>query len=132
MTTLAKLLKRKQQLLQRLEEEPGSHEREEIERLLLEIDEALDLLEEARPGTSERLSNSEPLRKVRRHFVNCGRDEGLEHDCRYPSARLHARDARLAEDRPNRAHGSFSLCPLCIDDVASRFLSSHTYKRTRR
>ena len=54
MTTLAKLLKRKQQLLERLEEEPGSHEREEIERLLLEIDEVLDRLEEARPGTSER------------------------------------------------------------------------------
>jgi hypothetical protein len=54
MTTLAKLLKRKQQLTERLEEEPGSHEREEIERLLLEIDEALDLLGEARPGTSER------------------------------------------------------------------------------
>ena len=54
MTTLAKLLKRKQQLLERLEEEPGSREREEIERLLLEIDEVLDRLEEARPGTSER------------------------------------------------------------------------------
>jgi predicted CopG family antitoxin len=54
MTTLAKLLKRKQQLVERLEEEPGSHEREEIERLLLEIDEVLDHLEEARPGTSER------------------------------------------------------------------------------
>jgi predicted CopG family antitoxin len=54
MTTLAKLLKRKQQLVERLEEEPGSHEREEIERLLLEIDEVLDRLEEARPGTSER------------------------------------------------------------------------------
>jgi predicted CopG family antitoxin len=54
MTTLAKLLERKQQLIERLEEEPGSHEREEIERLLLEIDEVLDRLEEARPGTSER------------------------------------------------------------------------------
>jgi hypothetical protein len=54
MTTLAKLLKRKQQLVERLEEEPGSHEREEIERLLLEIDDALNLLKEARPGTSKR------------------------------------------------------------------------------
>jgi len=53
MTTLAKLLKRKQQLVERLEEEPGSHEREEIERLLLEIDEVLNLLEEAQPGASK-------------------------------------------------------------------------------
>jgi hypothetical protein len=33
MTTVAKLLARKQQLLQRLQEGPGSHERDEIERL---------------------------------------------------------------------------------------------------
>jgi hypothetical protein len=32
MTTLAKLLARKQQLLERLQEYPGPHEREEIER----------------------------------------------------------------------------------------------------
>ena len=52
MTTLAKFLARKQQLLERLQEDPGPHERDEIERLLAEIDEALNLLEEARPGTS--------------------------------------------------------------------------------
>jgi len=51
MTTLAKFLARKQQLLERLQD-PGPHERDEIERLLAEIDEALNLLEEARPGTS--------------------------------------------------------------------------------
>ncbi|WP_407181297.1 hypothetical protein [Bradyrhizobium sp. STM 3562] len=52
MTTLAKLLAQKQQLLDRLQADPGPHEREEIERLLAEIDEALRLLDEARPGTS--------------------------------------------------------------------------------
>lgn len=50
MTTLAKLLARKQQLLERLQENPGPHERDEIERLLAEIDTALDLLNEAGPG----------------------------------------------------------------------------------
>lgn len=53
MTTLANLLARRRQLFARLEEEPGPHERAEIERLLAEIEEALDLLDEARPGTSK-------------------------------------------------------------------------------
>ncbi len=52
MTSLAKLLARKQQLLQRLQEDPGPHERDEIERLLTEIDEALALLDESGPGIS--------------------------------------------------------------------------------
>jgi hypothetical protein len=52
MTTAAKLLARKQQLLERLQEDPGPHERDEIERLLKEIDTALNLLDEAGPGTS--------------------------------------------------------------------------------
>jgi hypothetical protein len=52
MTTMAKLLARKQQLLQRLQEGPGPHERDEIERLLTEIDSALDSVEDARPGES--------------------------------------------------------------------------------
>ena len=34
MTTLAKLLARKQRLLERLQEDPGPHERDEIERQL--------------------------------------------------------------------------------------------------
>ena len=46
MTTAANLLARKQQLLDRLQEEPGPHERDEIERLLAHIDAALNLLEE--------------------------------------------------------------------------------------
>jgi len=55
MTTAAKLLARKQQLLERLQENPSPHERDEIERLLAEIDTALDLLDEAGPGvTSDR------------------------------------------------------------------------------
>ena len=48
----AKLLARKQQLLERLQNNPGSHERDEIERQLEEIDTALELLDEAEPGKS--------------------------------------------------------------------------------
>ena len=51
MTTAAKLLARKQQLLDRLQESPGPHEREQIERMA-EIDTALDSVEEAGPGAS--------------------------------------------------------------------------------
>ncbi len=50
MTTVAKLLARKQQLLERLEEGPGPHERGQIKRFLAEIDSALDSVEEAGPG----------------------------------------------------------------------------------
>ena len=56
MTTVANLLARKQQLLDRLQEDPGPNERDEIERLLAEIDDGLDLLEET--GRSE-ISNEE-------------------------------------------------------------------------
>ncbi len=54
MTTLAKLLARKQQLMERLQEDPGPQERDEIERQLEKIDTALDLLDDTRPGTSRR------------------------------------------------------------------------------
>ncbi|MGX9428238.1 MULTISPECIES: hypothetical protein [Bradyrhizobium] len=47
MTTAAKLLAQKQQLLERLQENPGANERAEIERLLEQIDTALNLLDEA-------------------------------------------------------------------------------------
>src|SRR5437879_2464029 len=50
MTTIARLLARKQRLLERLEEDLGPHEGGEIERLLAEIDTALNLLDEARPS----------------------------------------------------------------------------------
>jgi hypothetical protein len=50
MRSSAKLLARKQALLERLQEDPGPHERDEIERFLAEIDAALDLLDQARPG----------------------------------------------------------------------------------
>jgi hypothetical protein len=46
MTTIAKLLAQKQRLLERLQEDPGSHVREEIERLLAEIDAELNQLDE--------------------------------------------------------------------------------------
>jgi hypothetical protein len=52
MTTAAKLLARKQQLLERLQEDPGPNERAEIERLLEQIDAALNLLDETGPGGS--------------------------------------------------------------------------------
>jgi chaperonin cofactor prefoldin len=53
MTTLAKLLARKQQLLERLQENPGQHERDEIERQLEEIDTALNFLDKAGSVKSE-------------------------------------------------------------------------------
>ena len=54
MATVAKLLARKRQLLDRLREDPGPNERAEIERLLADIDAALDLLEEAGPVEARR------------------------------------------------------------------------------
>jgi hypothetical protein len=50
MTTLAKLIERKQKLLERLQANPGPHERDEIEGQLAQIDTALDMLDE--PGES--------------------------------------------------------------------------------
>ena len=44
MTTLARLLARKQQLLERLQEELGPNEKGEVERLLQQVETALDLL----------------------------------------------------------------------------------------
>ena len=38
--------------LERLQEDPGQHERDEIERQLEEIDTALNFLDEAGPGKS--------------------------------------------------------------------------------
>jgi len=52
MTTVANLLARKQQLLKRLQEDPGPQQRDEIERLLAQLDIALNLLHESRPGDS--------------------------------------------------------------------------------
>ena len=50
MKTVPTLLAQKQQLLDRLQEDPGPHERDEIERLLAKIDTALSLLDERGPG----------------------------------------------------------------------------------
>jgi hypothetical protein len=49
MTTVANLLARKQRLVERLHENPGPNERAEIERLLAQVDAALDVLEEVGP-----------------------------------------------------------------------------------
>ncbi len=49
MTTVAKLLARKQRLVEALQNNPGPHEREELERQLAEVNEALNLLERAGP-----------------------------------------------------------------------------------
>lgn len=48
------LLARKQQLLERLQEDPGPQERDEIGRLFVQIDAALDLVDEAGPDTTAR------------------------------------------------------------------------------
>jgi hypothetical protein len=53
MTTLGKLLAEKQKLIERLQEEVGPEERDEIERLLENIDAALDSLDKAGPGPSK-------------------------------------------------------------------------------
>lgn len=50
MTTVARLLARRQDLFDRLRQDPGPHEREEIERLIAQIDTALALLKDAGPG----------------------------------------------------------------------------------
>ena len=44
MSTVAKLLARKERLLEQLESDPGPNERQEIERLLAQIETALSLL----------------------------------------------------------------------------------------
>lgn len=44
MSTVAKLLAQKQQLMEQLEKNPGPNEREEIERILAKIETALSLL----------------------------------------------------------------------------------------
>jgi hypothetical protein len=48
-TTMARLIAQKQELLERLEQNPGANERAEIEQLLTKIDEALSLLDDAGP-----------------------------------------------------------------------------------
>lgn len=50
MTRVARLLARRQDLLDRLQQDPGPHEREEIERLIAQIDTALDLLRDREPS----------------------------------------------------------------------------------
>ena len=54
MNTPSKLLSQKQQLIERLQEEIDPEERDEVERLLENIDAALDPLEKARPDGSAR------------------------------------------------------------------------------
>jgi hypothetical protein len=56
MTTVARLLARKSQLLDRLRQDPGPNEHAEIGRQLADIDTALDLLEEVGPGELRRMS----------------------------------------------------------------------------
>jgi hypothetical protein len=55
-TTPASLLARKQGLIERLHEDPGPHERSEIERLLADIDQALDVFDQGGPGRKRTLS----------------------------------------------------------------------------
>jgi hypothetical protein len=53
MTAIAKLLERKSQLLELLGQDPGPEEREQLERLLAQVNTALDLLDDAPRGDSE-------------------------------------------------------------------------------
>jgi hypothetical protein len=53
MTTLAKLLAEKQQLIERLQEDPGPEEQDQIGQLLAKINKALDLLDGAGAGGSD-------------------------------------------------------------------------------
>ena len=53
MTTAAELLARKQQLMERLQQAPGPHERDEIERPLAMINAALNRLDEAPPEVED-------------------------------------------------------------------------------
>jgi hypothetical protein len=53
MTSAAKLLAQKQHLMERLHEDPGPHERDEIERLLAKINAALNLLDQAPPDIED-------------------------------------------------------------------------------
>jgi hypothetical protein len=53
MSTISKLLAQKEQLIERLHEDPGPEEREQIEGLLAKINTALDLLEQVGPGISD-------------------------------------------------------------------------------
>lgn len=63
MTSLAKLLAQKQQLLGRLEGGPGPNERAELERLLEKVDAALSSLEPAPSDMAEEHdSRSSPRR----------------------------------------------------------------------
>jgi hypothetical protein len=56
MTSLAKLLTQKQQLLGRLEDGPGPNERAELERLLEKVDAALSSLEPAPSDIAEEIA----------------------------------------------------------------------------
>ncbi len=56
--TPAMLLAEKQQLVERLQQEPGPHERHQIERLLADIDEALNFLDQAQLPRSGRPANA--------------------------------------------------------------------------
>jgi hypothetical protein len=51
-TTMAKLLAQKQELLERLEQNPGPSENAEIQQLLAKINAALELLDDAGPEES--------------------------------------------------------------------------------
>lgn len=53
MTTIARLLAQKQQVLESLDDNPGPNERDELERLLQKINSALSLLEDQARETTD-------------------------------------------------------------------------------
>jgi hypothetical protein len=66
MTSLAKLLNQKQQLLGRLEENPGPNERAELERLLEKVDAGLSSLESAESALSDMIEDHDSRSSPRR------------------------------------------------------------------
>jgi len=55
MKTIATLLVRKRQLIDRLQEDPGPHERDEIDRLMTQINRALDDLDKVEPSDDPKM-----------------------------------------------------------------------------
>jgi hypothetical protein len=53
MTTITKLFAQKEQLIERLHEDPRPEERDQIEQLLVKINTALDLLDQTGPRTGD-------------------------------------------------------------------------------
>ena len=72
MTTAAKLLAQKQQLLERLQDDPGPNERAEIERLLEQIDTALICSMKQAPAGQQNPTDGSPDRCLQNRLAGTG------------------------------------------------------------